>query len=341
MNNKEFNDNLKLVFWSTVVVVATVTFFAVLYLSSLIVLSALIGLGTACLITPIVDHLEQRFKIPRFVGTLSFLILIGLFFLGLFYTAGSILIEQLASLKEEFPEIAKHWEVWWNELIIKFPLIGKLFTTGDGPGLGQALMNYVGLGISAMFDFFTGLSLAVIIALFSAANSKRYYYGSLDLLQDDQRESIRRKAKIALKTLRKWFYAQFIDMCVVWILTTIGLWIVGIKYWALYGFMAGTLSIIPYAGLMIVLVFSGAIVAVVQIDKFFWLLGVFAITQQIEGNFIMPKLMKDMVQVPAAPLIFMMILVGSWFGMLGVLVTPPLMAIAIAIYEAPLRPKGA
>jgi predicted PurR-regulated permease PerM len=336
---KEYADNLKWLFFATSVVILTTTFFVVFYLSYFIFLSGLIGVGVACLISPLIDYMENKLNFNRFLATLLFLSLIALLFLIVFYFSGSTLYSQIDSLKEKFPTILESWQNLKDEYMQKYPLLTQLSFKKDNPELTTNLMKYMSASFFMLMDVLTGLSLATVIALFTSANYKNYFTGAQNLLPEDKRSQFKIKAERAAKTLRKWFYAQFLDMCVVGFLTTIGLWIAGINYWALYGAMAGLLSIIPFAGLVFVFVLSGAIITVTQPEKLIALILVFVITQNIEGNFIMPKLMKDHVKIPAAPLLFLLILVGSWFGILGALVTTPLFAIVISEIQSRKKTK--
>lgn len=325
---------LLFVFKSTLIVVSTILALCVFYKSSLIFLSALIGIGVACLIIPVINFLEQRWKIPRFFATFSFLFFLGILFLGIFFIAGSIMVDQVDSFKETMPEILSRWQERLEKFRQDYPKAASAVLDGQPTGLAKTSLSYLQAFGSNFMAAITGLSLAAVMALFSAANSKTYYNGFLSLFPKESRTKADKMSKVASSSLRKWFFAQFIDMVVVGVLTTVGLWMIGVNYWALYGLFTGVLSIIPYVGILSVVVFSGAVVAVLQPDKLLWLILVFIITQQLEGNFILPKVMKDQVQIPAVLLIFLMILVGSWLGMLGLFVTPPLLAIGVALYNA-------
>ncbi len=337
-NNK---NDLQIFFFKTLIVLGTVLFVYVFYQSSMIFLSSLIGVGVASLMNPIINRMEQKLSIPRFAATLSILIGVLIVFLILFYFVGSILFDQFYSFKSSLPDIIHRWESRWDHFNVDYPKLAKALSKAEPLGLAQSTVGSIGAFFNGATAAFTGLSLAVVIALFTAVNSKKYYNGFLNFFPKNKRDSVGSYIKLAGIALRKWFFAQFIDMCVVAIITTIGLWIVGVQYWALYGILAGALSIIPYAGILVTVILSGAIVAVLQPDKLVWLLVVFMITQQLEGNFILPKVMKDQVQTPAALLLFLMILMGTWFGVLGLFVAPPLLAIAVALHKNHLSKRGA
>ncbi len=324
---------LKMLFYKTLVFVGTLVGIYVFYQSSMIFLSSLIGVGVASLINPIINRLERKLSIPRFAATLSILFGIFVLFMVLFFFVGSILVDQFYSLKTSVPDIISRWEGRWDNFSSDYPKVAKALSKAEPLGLAQSTVGSIGSLFSGAAAAFTGLSLAAVIALFTAVNSKKYYEGFVGFFPKESRESLKKRMLLSGGVLRKWFFAQLIDMCVVALLTTLGLWIAGVQYWALYGILAGVLSIVPYAGILVTVVLSGAIVAVLQPEKLIWLGVVFIVTQQLEGNFVLPKVMKDNVHTPAALLIFVMILMGTWFGILGIFVAPPLLAICVALYK--------
>lgn len=303
----------------------------VLYHSRLILLSTLIGVGLATLMNPIVTWLDRKWGFNRFVAAIILLFSLTILFSLAFILMGSVLAGQYDSLKESLPTIVDSWEGKWQHFKAAYPHIKMLVSGNSNIGLADKLIPIAKEIVQSFMGFFTGLSLALVIALFTMANSKKYFEGFLAIFDAEKKETIRENLIKSARILRRWFKAQFIDMLAVFFLTSIGMFAAGIDYWFIYGILAGTLSIVPFVGIIIVVIFASAVVLVQQPDKIGWLLAVFLITQQLEGNFILPKLMRDNVQTPAALLIFTMIFAGAWLGPLGVFVTPPALAITVAI----------
>lgn len=336
-NPKALSNELK--FFATKVIIGTTltlwtsVFFYIFYKSSVIFLSALIGLGIATLVSPLLDKMKKRWSIPRFAGAFFILVLGCLMFVGVFVLAGSVLTEQFDSFRSKIPELITFWQNKWSLFSTEHPRISKIISQQSPEGLTDDLMGYASSVFHGLADAATGISLAFVIALFTSANSKLYSFGWHKYCPPHYRKPIGKAGQLSAHVLRKWFMAQLLDMLIVGVLTTFGLWFVGIKFWALFGLLAGLLSILPFIGLFIVIVLSLVVVAVLQPEKLILLGVVFLITQQLEGNFILPKLMKDYVSIPPAPLVFLMLLVGVWLGTLGILVTTPLFAIALAIYK--------
>jgi len=326
-------ESVKKSFIVTSTVILTSAFFYVFYQSSVIFLSAIIGVGISSLIVPFINRLENDFKVPRALGALTLLIFLFLVFTIAFVLIGSILYEQFDGFKENLPKVINDWEGRWTKLAEEYPKLSALAKNQSSSDITGSFFSYAALTISGLVSAGTGITLAAVIALFTSINAEKYYQWLMENLPEKIKERAKNRLNVSRNTLHSWFVAQLLDMAIVAFITATALWVCGIKYWALFGVVTGILVIIPYLGIVISVIFSACVIMVIQPDKIMWLLGVFAITQQIEGNLILPLIMRDQVKIPAAPLIFFMALFGTWFGILGVIVTPPLLAIAFSQYR--------
>ena len=115
-------------------------------------------------------------------------------------------------------------------------------------------------------------------------------------------------------------------------LTAIALWIAGVEYWAIFGLLTALLGIIPYVGMILVVIAAVLITFASDPSKVPWVLGVFLLTQQLEGNVILPLVIKGKVELPVVPLLIFMLLLGTFFGIVGVFLAPPLCAILRILY---------
>jgi predicted PurR-regulated permease PerM len=70
-----------------------------------------------------------------------------------------------------------------------------------------------------------------------------------------------------------------------------------------------------------------------------WVIAVFVVIQQIEGNIILPMLMKNQVALPEVPLLIFILLMGSWLGIVGVFLAPPFFTIMKVLYVELYLPR--
>jgi len=128
-------------------------------------------------------------------------------------------------------------------------------------------------------------------------------------------------------TLERWLIAQIITMAVVFVVTWIGLTLIGIQSSFILGIQAGLLAFIPtigalLAGLIVVLA-SLASGWVAALSAFVLFLGVHA----LESYVLTPIIQRQALDIPPATLFAFQILLGVVFGIWGISLALPLMAI--------------
>jgi len=134
-------------------------------------------------------------------------------------------------------------------------------------------------------------------------------------------------------TLERWLIAQIITMAAVFAVTWIGLAIIGIQSSFILGIQAGLLAFIPtvgalIAGLIVVLasLASGWVAAA---SAFALLLGVHA----LESYILTPMIQRQALDIPPATLFAFQILLGVVFGIWGISLALPLMAIVKVLID--------
>ena len=128
-------------------------------------------------------------------------------------------------------------------------------------------------------------------------------------------------------TLERWLIAQILTMAAVFLVTWIGLALIGIQSSFILGIQAGLLAFIPtvgalLAGLIVVLA-SLASGWVAALSAFILFLGVHA----LESYVLTPIIQRQALDIPPATLFAFQILLGVVFGIWGLALALPLMAI--------------
>ena len=129
------------------------------------------------------------------------------------------------------------------------------------------------------------------------------------------------------ETLERWLIAQIITMFAVFVVTFIGLAIIGIQGSFILGIQAGLLAFIPTIGAliagMIVVIASLASGWVAAVSALVLFLGVHA----LESYVLTPIIQRQALDIPPATLFAFQILLGVVFGIWGIALALPLMAI--------------
>lgn len=122
--------------------------------------------------------------------------------------------------------------------------------------------------------------------------------------------------------------AQLLDAVIVGVLTSIAMAIIGVRYAVLLGFMIGLFNLIPYFGAIvavivavIVTIFTGGIGQAVVMAI------VVIVLQQIDANIINPKIVGNSLKMSPLLVIFAVTIGGAYFGVLGMFLAVPIMAV--------------
>jgi predicted PurR-regulated permease PerM len=334
-SNSEFWTISKLILFAIVAVVALI----LLYFSLSIIMMSLIGIGIGVLLAPILSFLRQKFKIPRALSALLCLIIIILVVGGASYGAWYLVSDQVDSLSERAPEISTNLKTHLTSITNRYPWLRDQFESLDIGAAAKNLTSHLFKGLQTSFVGISGFLFALILSLYTAVAIKEYFAATVRAFPNKHRDKAESVLHSCATTLRLWFRAQMIDMLILGVMTGIGLWIAGVDYWAVYGLLTAIFGIIPYLGTLIVVGVASLITLASEPALVPWVIVVFVVVQQIEGNIVLPMLMKGQVELPEVPLLIFILLFGSWIGIVGVFLAPPLFAVLRVIYMELYLPR--
>jgi predicted PurR-regulated permease PerM len=126
---------------------------------------------------------------------------------------------------------------------------------------------------------------------------------------------------------------QISVMLVLGMVYALGLWIVGVEFGFLIGFIAGLVSFVPYLGAFVG-ISAALIAALVQgMDPMHLglVVAVFMIGQTLESFFLTPWLVGDSIGLHPVAVIFSIMAGGQLFGFLGVLLALPVTAVVMVL----------
>jgi len=218
------------------------------------------------------------------------------------------------------------------------PSAGALASSG-GAIVSQTFKLLLGT-VSAVGNFF----IVLFLGLSFAAQPSVYRKGLLFLAPARHRARATIIVDRIGDTLERWLMAQIITMFAVFVVTWIGLAVIGIQSSFILGIQAGLLAFIPtvgalIAGLIVVLasLASGWVAAASALVLF---LGIHA----LESYILTPMIQRHALDIPPATLFASQILLGVVFGIWGIALALPLIAIAkvmIDHFKADESPKAA
>jgi predicted PurR-regulated permease PerM len=201
------------------------------------------------------------------------------------------------------------------------PSAGALASSG-GAIVSQTFKLLLGT-VSAVGNFF----IVLFLGLTFAAQPSVYRKGLLFMAPARHRAQATVIVDRIGETLERWLMAQIITMFAVFMVTWIGLAIIGIQSAFILGIQAGLLAFIPTIGAliagMIVVIASLASGWVAAVSALVLFLGVHA----LESYVLTPIIQRQALDIPPATLFAFQILLGVVFGIWGIALALPLMAI--------------
>lgn len=128
--------------------------------------------------------------------------------------------------------------------------------------------------------------------------------------------------------------SQFLDAIIVGIMVTIAMSIMGIKFAPLLGFLIGLFNMIPYVGAIIATVIAAVVTLITGgLSQAIWMLIVVIILQQIDANIINPKIIGKSLKISPLLVIFAITVGGAYFGILGMFLAVPVIAVIRILLE--------
>jgi predicted PurR-regulated permease PerM len=201
------------------------------------------------------------------------------------------------------------------------PSAGAIASSG-GAILSQTWKIVLGT-VGAVGNFF----IVLFLGLCFAAQPGVYRNGLIYMAPTKRRANVAVVVDRIGETLERWLIAQMVTMFAVFLITWIGLAILGIPSSFILGVQAGLLTFIPTVGALIgglvVVLASLASGWVAALSAFLLFLGIHA----LESYILTPMLQRQALEIPPATLFAFQILLGVVFGIWGLALALPLMAV--------------
>ena len=300
-----------------------------LYQITVVVLVLLLTLLFSVIISGPVDYLERR-GVGRGLATL--VVLGGLIFiLGIAGTALAPVIEnQARELAETFPELLKNTQ----DLVVSLQnSLGLETSFGLDPqnlldsarnflsGGALATVANVGVSVANVISF----AVVIIIAtIYAVARPAPLINGFVALFPAGHRQRVREILGNVYETLQRWFLGQLTSMTIIGLLSTMALSLIGIPFALLLGIFSGLISFIPFVGPAISVIPPVLLALVGDPIDALWVVLAYAVIQMIESYLIYPLVMSRAVSIHPAVVMFALLIMGTLFGFVGVLLAVPL-----------------
>ncbi len=339
-NKKQVHINITTI--GVVKIILVIILFYLLFLIREILAILFVSLIFASAVDPLVDWMQKR-KIPRGLG----IVLIYFLSFGIVGTIVSliipIIIEQSNDLINSFPNIIEKIISGISALKDYSSKFGILDNVKENFGAISSNLQGATIGIfstisgifGSIFSFFLILVMtfymvveenAIKKIIWSVAPKKNQVY-IMELIN-------RMQKKIGL-----WLRGQLILSLIIFLVTYIGLLILGVKYALILALIAGLTEFIPYLGPIIASVPAIFLAFTQEPMLAIFVAILYYIIQLIENNLIVPKLMQKVVGLNPIISIAVLMIGFKLGGVIGAILSIPV-ATALNVFIKDYFQKG-
>ncbi len=176
--------------------------------------------------------------------------------------------------------------------------------------------------------------LTLIVSIYLSIDATRFYRGMIQALPEAYQDEFRTLIGKIVFVWTAYFRGQITVSVILSLLTWLGTAAVGLPGAFILGLVAGLLALIPSLGPILSFIPAG-IVALVQGSSYlavsnltflFIVGGVYLIIQQLEGNFITPRIVGSAIHLPPVVILLGVLIGTSTFGLLGAVLASPTIA---------------
>ncbi|MBP6989517.1 AI-2E family transporter [Candidatus Shapirobacteria bacterium] len=297
----------------------TIIFFILFVISLFIVwrLRSLILLVYLCFLfmeglNPLVNWL-QKFKIPRIISIILVYALIGSALS--FSVAGIIptLVEQLTNLIQSLPTLVENINLWgFNTIDFSSQL--KIL---------ENLPNNVASTALSIFSNVISIFIFFVITFYLLLERNNLDKHLVNIFGSKNKSKALKISEHLEKRLGSWVGAELMLMFIIGILSYFGYALIGLNYALPLAIIAGLLEMIPNIGPTIASILAGLVGLIVS--PLTALLAVVwgIIVQQLENNFIVPKIMKETVGINPLITILLIASGAELGGVVGAVIAVP------------------
>jgi predicted PurR-regulated permease PerM len=283
----------------------------------------------ATILQSMTDPIALHTRLPRKWALAVSILIISCIAAFAAWFAGSEISSEFSNLSVELP---KAWASFQKSL--RAHAAGDyLMRTIDGLEADGGVIFRISAVALSVVNSLTDLLLILVGGLYFAADPRLYYDGALRLVPKTARPRVEEALDGTGIFLRKWLRAKLIEMASVGIMTTAGLLLIGFPSALALGLVAGLAEFVPYIGLVAAVLPAILIALTLGPDTLLWVIVVYTVVQQIEGNIIMPLVEQKMVYVPPVLTIFSLVVFALLFGPLGLLFAAPLTVVLMVLVK--------
>jgi predicted PurR-regulated permease PerM len=331
----------------TALLICLVGLFAIFYFGQDIIAPILLSLLFAIILRPIVSFLIVRLRLPHFIAVVTAIVIFIIIFVGVFY----FISMQISDMANDWVKIKNnfyyHFEHFQNLIRDNFNLSkteqNKMIDSATNESFESGKL-IVGSTLSSFTDMLLDLTLIPIYTFLFLLYQNHFITFLIKLSKPDRHKNLRETLVQIKVAIQSYVVGLLFEMIAVSVLTTVGLYFIGVEYFILLGIITGILNLVPYIGILIAGVLS-IVISLSGSTDLTLIAGVVVvniIVQFIDNNVLVPLFVNSKVQINAFVSIVGIIVGNVLGGITGMFLAIPILAIIKVIFDRidSLQPWG-
>lgn len=283
------------------------------------------------------------------IRIISIIVSLLIFFVVILFIAFLLipeLVENIELLLNNIPGLISNIETFVLDLLDKYPDIQnqiKDFFSGAGniTNIISNILNYIINGavgfIGSLVSSFVTLFTALIFSIYMLSQKEYLVRGIKKVMYATMtKEKVNKLTEIGVlanKTFSKFISGQCVEAVILGLIIFFTSIIFRFPYALIIAVLTAVTALIPIFGALIAMVVGAVLIAITSPIQAIIFIAVFLIVQQIEGNFIYPKVVGKSVGLSPMWTLLAITVGGELFGIPGMLIGLPLASVAYALIK--------
>ncbi|MBA2964087.1 MULTISPECIES: AI-2E family transporter [Ramlibacter] len=323
---------------------------ALIALLSVLVLRALgpvltpfvVGSVLAYALTPLVDRLEARGRLPRAVAAVVVELLFVLALVSLFFMVVPILAKEIPLMRDQLPALFDWLDATVRPWLAQFGIHVAL----DVASLKAQILRYLEVnyeeallhllsslkvGGSLAFTLLFNAVLIPVALFYLLLDWDRFVVRVLELVPPRARPGVDSFSHEADQVLGQYLRGQLLVMLIMAVFYSVGLALFGLDLALPIGIFTGLAMFVPYLGFGIGLVLAllAGLLQFASAKALVMVAVVYGAGQLVEGFYFTPRLVGERIGLHPLAVIFALLAFAQVFGFVGVLVALPASAVLL------------
>lgn len=289
---------------------------------------------------------EKKAAVLKKVREPLSLIITLVLFIVVIYFIGSVifpnLVEAIKSLAVGIMDSYPTWRPWLEDHGVDTSIIDEKLAMIDIPSIiGKiqsnlgSILTTAGEAAGSIVGVLSNVGFGMIFAIYILLSKKKLGEQAKKIVyayfKKNWADEVCDVASLSYKTFAGFMSGQCLEAVILGTLFCVTLLIGGFPYAVPIGVIIGAMSIIPFVGAFIGLMFGILMIAVEVPTKLLWFIILFFVVQQIEGNLIYPRVVGGSVGLPAIWTLLAVVVGGSVSGIFGIILFIPLFSVLYAL----------